>query len=61
MSRLALDIMFFFFLTGSRYYVVAETGCNWYHLDINIFPLSKKSLSAILLYCAGPSINIEDA
>jgi hypothetical protein len=23
--------------------VVAEAGCNWYLLDINIFPLSKKS------------------
>jgi hypothetical protein len=24
--------------------VVAEAGCTWYLLDINIFPLSKKSL-----------------
>jgi hypothetical protein len=23
-------------------YVVAEAGCDWYLLDINIFPLSKK-------------------
>jgi hypothetical protein len=26
----------------SRHYVVAEAGCNLYHLDINIFSLSKK-------------------
>jgi hypothetical protein len=27
----------------SRHYVVAEARCNLYHLDINIFPLSKKA------------------
>jgi hypothetical protein len=25
-------------------YVVAEAGCNWYLLDINIYSLSKKNL-----------------
>jgi hypothetical protein len=24
-------------------YVVAEAGCNWYLLDINIYSLTKKS------------------
>jgi hypothetical protein len=27
------------------HYVVAEAGCNWYHLDINIYSLSKKNLT----------------
>jgi hypothetical protein len=26
-------------LACSRYYVVGEAGCNWYHFNINIFPL----------------------
>jgi hypothetical protein len=26
--------------------VVAEAGCNWYHLDINIYSLSKKKFKA---------------
>jgi hypothetical protein len=34
----------------SRHYVIAEAGCNLYHLDINIFPLSKKKVDAGLRY-----------
>jgi hypothetical protein len=40
---------FFFFVcildvsTCSWHYVVAEAGCNWYPININIFALSKKS------------------
>jgi hypothetical protein len=28
--------------------VVAEAGCNWYHLDINTYSLSKKVLPLAL-------------
>jgi hypothetical protein len=28
----------------SKHYVIADTRCNWYLLNINIFPLSKKYL-----------------
>jgi hypothetical protein len=30
--------------TSSGRYVGAETGCNWYLLDINILPLSEKTI-----------------
>jgi hypothetical protein len=37
---------FFFWLCASvlplGHYVIAEAGCNWYPLDINIYSLSKK-------------------
>jgi hypothetical protein len=44
--------LFFFFLvvcilnvsTSSGRYVDAETECNWYLLDINILPLSEKTI-----------------
>jgi hypothetical protein len=44
-------LLFFLFLfvcipdvsTCSWHYVVAEAGCNWYPININIFALSKKS------------------
>jgi hypothetical protein len=40
-------VLFFIVWLGASvlslgYYVVAEARCNWYLLDINIFPLSKK-------------------
>jgi hypothetical protein len=33
------------FYPSAQESVVAEAGCNWYHFDINIFPLSKKKES----------------
>jgi hypothetical protein len=49
-GRLLWQGLFFFFLamcilnasTSYWRYVGAEARCNWYLLDINIFPLSEK-------------------
>jgi hypothetical protein len=42
-------LLSFFWLCASivplGHYVVAEAGCNWYHLDINIYSLSKNLLA----------------
>jgi hypothetical protein len=43
----SFSVILFFLLCASvlplGHYVVAEAGCNWYHLDINIYFLSKKN------------------
>jgi hypothetical protein len=39
---LFLTVCIFNVRTCSRYYIVAETGCNWYHLGINIYSLYRK-------------------
>jgi hypothetical protein len=42
----------------SKYYVVAEAGCIWYHFDINIFPLSKKTVALIFLRNSPYKLNL---
>lgn len=46
--------IFLFLLCASQIFVGEEVGCNWFRLDIDIFPLPKKLITMWCLYILGP-------